>query len=218
VRGNTFSYNGLKGLAGVRAHRILVENNTISYNNIEHFSTIWDAAGVKMILTDGLIWRRNLVENNFANGMWVDVSSTNATIVNNTTRNNQVMGIFFEISHKAIIASNVAHNNAVGIMMSGSSNVRVYNNTLVKNNNNLHVKETNRKNTNRQEIAAGITWNTRNNVFKNNLLSNANVSTLFPPTSGRGEPLPPDIASAIGVAPGAPVDLGALQSKVILVQ
>jgi parallel beta-helix repeat protein len=179
VRGNTFSYNGLKGLAGVRAHRILVENNTISYNNIENFSRIWDAAGVKIILTDGLIWRRNLVENNFANGMWVDVSSTNATIVNNTTRYNQGIGIFFEISHKAIIAANVAYNNGVGIMVSNSSSARVYNNTLTKNHVDLYIKETKRNNTNREEINAGITWITRNNIIKNNIFSNKNGAVLF---------------------------------------
>jgi len=37
IRGNTFSYNGRKGLAGDRAHRMLLENNTISYNNVSAF-------------------------------------------------------------------------------------------------------------------------------------------------------------------------------------
>lgn len=36
------------------------------------------------------------------------------------------------------------------------------------------------------------------------------------PAIGRGEPLPADIASAIGLPTGVPVDLGALQSKVVL--
>jgi hypothetical protein len=36
VRGNTFSYNALTGING-DADRILLEGNTISYNNIEHF-------------------------------------------------------------------------------------------------------------------------------------------------------------------------------------
>jgi len=210
VRGNTFSYNGRKGLGANQAHRMLLEGNTISYNNVERFRIEWDAAGVKFIKTDRSTVRNNLVEHNFADGIWIDFSSTNAKIVRNITRHNDIIGIFFEISHKAIIASNVAHNNAVGIMVSGSSNVRVYNNTLTQNNDNLHVKDTKRKNTNRQEIAAGITWDTRNNVFKNNLLSNANVNTLFPPNSGGGEPLPADIASAIGgVKPGVAVGLGA---------
>jgi len=210
VRGNTFSYNGRKGLGANQAHRMLLEGNTISYNNVERFRIEWDAAGVKFIKTDRSTVRNNLVEHNFADGIWIDFSSTNAKIVRNITRHNDIIGIFFEISHKAVIASNVAHNNAVGIMVSGSSNVRVYNNTLTQNNDNLHVKDTKRRNPNRREAAAGITWDIRNNVFKNNLLSHAHVNTLFPPTSGRGEPLPPDIASALGVRPGVAVGLGAL--------
>jgi len=305
VRGNTFSYNGRKGLAAKQAHRMLLEDNTISYNNIEHFRIEWDAAGVKFTETDDLTIRNNLVEHNFADGIWVDQSSTNPKIVHNISRYNDIIGIYFELSHEAIIASNVAHNNAVGIMVSNTSSARVYNNTLANNDYNLLVKDTTRKNTNPQEIAAGITWIARNNVFKNNILSNANISFLQAPNCGtkepsalmiaaanynayyrksstqpqtaiqwslgpdkcsigygsvaafksatgyeaqslvidnvatnpffvdeangnynlkqgspavgRGEPLPPDIASAIGVAPGEPVDMGAL-SKIVLTQ
>jgi parallel beta-helix repeat protein len=305
VRGNTFSYNGRKGLAANQAHRMLLEGNTISYNNVERFRIEWDAAGVKFIKTDDLTIRNNLVEHNFADGIWVDASSTNAKIVHNISRYNDIIGIYFELSHKAIIASNLAYNNAVGIMVSNTSSARVYNNTLAKNDYNLYVKDTKNKNTNRQEIAAGITWITRNNVFKNNILSNANINFLEAsncetkepsklmiaaanhnayyrksstqpqsiiqwslgsdkcsvgygsvaafksatgyeaqslvienvatnpffvdeangnynlkqgsPAIGRGEPLPPDIASAIGVAPGEPVDMGALQ-KIVLSQ
>ena len=299
VIGNTFSYNGLKGLGGELAHRMLLENNTISYNNVERFAKIWDAAGIKVIHTDGVIWRNNLVENNFATGMWLDVSSTNATVVNNISRYNEAIGIFYEISHKAIIASNVVYNNGTGIMLSDVTNVRVYNNTLSMNNKNIQVKDSPRVNDNQDEIAAGITWITRNNVLKNNIFSNTTSGPLFEasgcdtsdkstlmisalddnayyrkssttpqslirwsfgrtcsvgynsvadfrsatnlesdavavdnvptnpffideanqnyrlksnsPAIGRGEPLPADIATAIGVESGTPVNLGALK-------
>lgn len=173
VRGNTFRYNGAHGIWGGRVDRMLLEDNTISYNNVERFSTIWDAAGIKVIWTDNLIWRRNRVENNFAIGMWVDVSSTNATIVNNIVRSNESNGIMFEISDKAIIASNVVSDNAsAGIMVYNASGARVYNNTLVNNTGNLAIRDTQRNNTKAAEIAAGITWIARNNVVKNNIFSN----------------------------------------------
>lgn len=306
VRGNTFSYNGCNGLWGGGAHRMLLEDNKITYNNIERCSMQWDGAGVKVIRTDDLIWRRNLVQRNFAIGLWVDVSSKNSTIVNNIVRSNKSNGIMFEISDKAIIASNVVSNNLTGgVMVYNASGVRVYNNTLVNNNANLVFNDTQRNNTEAAEIAAGITWIARNNVVKNNIFSNTtgsanlqagncntkepshlmvstadhnayyrksssnpksvitwslgagkcsvkykslaafksatgfeangleinNVTTnpffvdaasgdyrLKPgsPAIGRGEPLPADIASAIGLPTGVPVDLGALQSKVVL--
>jgi parallel beta-helix repeat protein len=179
VGGNTFSYNGRHGLSGGRAHRMLLEDNTISYNNVERFAKTWDAAGVKFVTTDWLIWRRNLVEHNYSHGLWVDISSTNATIVNNISRHNQGIGIMFEISHKAIIASNLVHDNAIGIIVYNASSARLYNNTLVNNYTNLAVTDTTRNNTNTKEIAQGITWIVRGTVVKNNILSNTTGGQLF---------------------------------------
>jgi parallel beta-helix repeat protein len=304
IRSNTFSYNGRKGLSGYQAHRMLLENNTISYNNVERFAITWDAAGVKAIDIQGLTWRNNIVEHNFATGMWVDESSTNSTLVKNSIRKNQGIGILFEISHKAIIAANLVYKNATaGIMISESSSARVYNNTLSMNNKHIVVKDDRRKNIKAAEVAAGITWSTHGNVIKNNILSSARGTALFEasdcitkkqsalmidtadynayyrpsssqsqslikwslgkgkcsvgytsiaafdaatnfeanalavdnlptnpffvdegnedyrlklnsPAIGRSSPLPADIAKAIGLPPGTPLDLGALQSKV----
>jgi parallel beta-helix repeat protein len=307
VRGNTFSYNGRKGVAGYLAHRMLLENNTISYNNVENFSKIWDAAGAKFVTTEGLTSRNNIIEYNFANGLWLDESSTNATIVKNRLRYNDNMGVLFEISHNAIIAANLMYNNGMaGIMVSDSSSVRVYNNTLSMNNKHIVFKDTTRVNTDAAARAAGIKWVTRDNVLKNNILSSARGSNLFDaagcdpkqkgtkmiaatdynayyressskqknltrwalgagnctpinyssitsfkaatgfemntlavdnvatnpffvdeangdyrlkansPAVGSGIPLPPDIASAMDMAPGVSVDLGALQSQLLL--
>lgn len=308
VRGNTFSYNGRLGLHGTKVDRILLENNTLVQNNVENFALNWDAAGAKFVRVNSLILRDNIVDNNNSTGLWVDVSSTNATIVRNIARNNQRDGIFFELSHKAIIASNLVVGNARrGINVIDSSSAKVYNNTVVNSPININVLETRRTNTNAREAAAGVTWETKDNVIKNNILlnpkgavgekgnsfllsalndtntdndqmvtelnSNAyyrtsssvpryviryrprkrlagmagnfktvstfasstgfeknalaidNVGTnpLFideakgdyrlksnSPISGRGEPLPADIANAIGVEAGAKVDLGAL--------
>ena len=305
VRGNTFSYNAKVGLAGEAAHSMLLENNTISYNNVEHFTKTWEAAGAKFIRSNGLLWRNNHVHHNYANGLWLDQASTDATVVKNTVADNQGLGIFFEVSHKAIIAANVAYNNIVGIMTADSSSVRVYNNTLYRNSLNLRLKETTRTNTNSAQIAQGVTWISRNNVFKNNIISDARGSSLFDaancgvsPSSttvaaadynayhrkssstpksaikwslsgncsasynsvlafklatgyednalvidnvatdpffvnaangdyrlksgsraiGRGQALPKDVAKAIGLPSGVPVDLGALQSRAFVVQ
>jgi parallel beta-helix repeat protein len=133
VRGNTFSYNGQNGLRGGGAHRMLLEGNTITHNNIEHYAKTWGAAGIKFIRSDELIWRNNIVENNFATGMWIDVSSSKATVLNNTVRYNEGIGIHFELSHEATIACNVVDHNNVGIMIADSSSAQVYNNKLSNN-------------------------------------------------------------------------------------
>lgn len=295
----------MHGLRSGRAHNMRLEDNTISYNNIENFSKLWTAAGIKIITSDNVVWRRNLLEYNNGNGMWIDVSSTNSTIVNNTIRFNENIGIMFELSHKAIIANNVIHHNDVGVMIADSSSARVYNNTMSMNRQQILVRDSRRKNTDPEEIAAGSTWITRSNIFKNNILSNgtgssllrasdcinfqssasmiadidynayydmspsksliqwslgrSNCSVTYPsltdfksatgfeqnglsggnsttnpffvdetngdyrlkqgsPAIGGGQALPADIAAAVGVEPGRAVDLGALGSRVVLVQ
>jgi len=183
LRGNILSYNGRQGVAGVYAHRMLLENNVLSHNNVENFSKQWGAAGIKTIWTDGLVWRGNLVEHNNAIGLWIDESTTNSTVVNNVVRKNASIGIMYEIAHKAIIASNVVYENApAGIMVLNASSARIYNNTLVRNHANLLIKETPRNNTKTKEIADGITWITRNTVVKNNILWNSNGPTFFAPS------------------------------------
>lgn len=173
MRGNTFSYNGRIGLGASYADRLLLENNTISHNNVERFAIKWAAGGTKITRSDGIIVRNNIVENNLSTGLWLDLAVTNAKVVHNIARNNDIIGIFFEISRGAIIASNVSHNNGIGIMVSNASNAKVYNNTLANNNRNLWVKETGRV-PDQKLRAQGIDGKTRDNVIKNNILSNTN--------------------------------------------
>ncbi|PPS44235.1 right-handed parallel beta-helix repeat-containing protein [Chroococcidiopsis sp. TS-821] len=183
LKGNVISYNGHQGVSGVYAHRMLLENNVLSHNNIENFNKHWAAAGAKTIWTDGVVWRGNVVENNNSIGLWLDESTTNSTLVNNVVRNNDGNGISMEISHRAIIASNVIHDNApAGIIVLNSSSARVYNNTLARNHANLLIKETPRNNTKLDEIAQGITWITRNTIVKNNILWNSNGTMFHAPS------------------------------------
>ncbi len=65
--------------------------------------------------------------------MWIDVSSSDATVINNTVRYNEGLGIQFELSNKATIACNVVEHNNTGIVLADSSNAQVYNNKLSNN-------------------------------------------------------------------------------------
>ncbi len=168
LRGNIFSYNGMTGVRGGWANNVLLENNTISYNNIENFRKNWSGAGMKVINTHGAVWRNNLFEHNVGNGIWADLSTYNSTIQNNTIRNNEQIGVMLELSHKAIVSGNTITNSPCGIMVADTSSVQAYNNTLSNNKQPIIVKDSPRVNTDRAEIAMGITWITRNNAIKNN--------------------------------------------------
>jgi parallel beta-helix repeat protein len=179
VRGNTVSYNGSTGLTGVGVDRLLMEHNTVAYNNIERFAVTWTAAGAKFNRADRVVIRDNLVEGNCAHAIWLDGGVTNATIVRNTVRRNRIFGIFFEISRGAIIASNlVVDNNSPGIAVANSSDAKIYNNTLVGNPKAVFVKEDNRKPT-PAEIEHGATYTTIRTIIRNNILSDASSGWLL---------------------------------------
>jgi len=295
VRKNTVVFNGEKGLGGYKADSLLLTSSTFAYNNIEHFKK-WDAAGAKLVLSTNMTWRGNRFENNYAPGGWCDLSCYNTIIVSNVFKNNQDQGFEFELSSKAIVASNLFVHNSDGLQIgTGSSDVRAYNNTFVNNDYQLSVIDDDR--TSGDPL---VTWNTFNNTLRNNLfyssvasgadlyvrdfnsspLRNAAAllsssdynayyrsstsvmpllvswwngtrenlySTVYAfrtatgneahslvfdnmadpffvsaaqgnytlrsdsPAKGVGQALPADIAAAIGVAPGVPVDLGRLK-------
>lgn len=182
ISGNTFSYNARQGVGGAGMHNLVFENNLVTFNNLQRFRKAWGGAGAKFTWGDDQEFRDNVFADNLANGLWLDVSVTDAVIVNNIARRNQI-GLFFEVSSRAIIASNLAEDNAAGIQISNSSKVSVYNNTLIGNNSNLPVIDWSRinnagENGGNQTVVdaerdAGIDWETRDVVAKNNIFADA---------------------------------------------
>lgn len=171
VRGNTFAYNGRKGMTAFGPPGLLVEGNLVSHNNVERFRLAWDGAGMKLVPVAGAVVRANLVQENAANAVWLDNSATDATVVYNLVRGNEGIGVFFEVSRGAIIASNVAVGNGMGVRVSGASDVVVSHNTLIDNGVNLNVYDSRRINGNAQEVAAGIDYETRNVTILANVLA-----------------------------------------------
>jgi parallel beta-helix repeat protein len=182
LRNNYVSQSGFNGVVGNNSDNILVEGNTFSYANLENFllgGSASGAAGVKLCSAHGLMIRDNVFDHNTGAGLWLDVSDYNATIIRNLASNNVRNGIFFEISGTAVIASNVLIDNQLhGVKISGSTNVRIFNNTFVHNESELGIYEDPRHNTNSSDLALGITWDTANVAVENNLFSNATGANL----------------------------------------
>jgi hypothetical protein len=141
VVGNFIHHNGQIGLIGAGTD-VLVENNEISYNNNAHFDPSWEAGGTKFVLTDALMVRGNFVHHNAGPGLWTDLDNINTTYENNTSEDNERMGLLHEISYAAIIRNNVMRRNGfgypdwawgAGILVAASPNVEVYGNTVENN-------------------------------------------------------------------------------------
>lgn len=143
ARRNFVHHNGAFGLNG-SGRNILVEDNEVSYNNIAGYDPYWGAGGSKWVYTDGLTVRRNFSHHNAGPGLWTDINNIRTVYEENRVEDNDLSGIFHEISYAAVIRNNTAARNGrvrpypywvdgAGILVVGSPDVEIYGNTLVDN-------------------------------------------------------------------------------------
>jgi hypothetical protein len=170
VRDNISLRNGQLGLHGARADRLVLEGNRLAFNNQKRFNMRWEAGGAKVSNSKDTVWRNNVVEGNAGNGLWCDITCYNTTIVHNLLRANERAGLSYEISARAVIASNVFVDNEFGVNINESSEVEIYNNTLVENGANLRIYEGKRTNAD-PTTRARIPWNVSGIVVENNIIA-----------------------------------------------
>ncbi len=180
VTDDMFVDNGANGLHANTADGLDFERNYVGFNNFERFSIQPSAsastAGAKITSSGNMVLRGNVVEDNYSNGLWLDVSCWNTVIANNTILRNAGHGIAVELSGSVIVAGNISgHNGRIGLKVSGSNAVSAINNTIVNNGwAQLGVYEDPRSNPRPQH---GVTWNTAQVVVANNIFEGPNSST-----------------------------------------
>lgn len=145
IRNSYLHHNGQWGAADTNSSidggTALVEGNEISFNNFAGYNYDWEAGGVKFAHINGLTVRNNYVHDNFGQGLWDDLDSTNVVYENNTVTNNYKTGILHEIGGKAVIRNNIVKNNAAldpssasgQIVVYSSDHTEVYGNTVETN-------------------------------------------------------------------------------------
>ncbi len=189
VRRSFLSVNGYNGMladgsrrdlvanpaSGVRDD-LVVENSRLDGNNTGGFGPLCEAScsagGAKFSQMLGFTLRGNSFTNNGgkkATGFWCDVYCSDAKIYNNAFVNNASHGLFYEISDRGTIASNVIIGNGFGDKGSGlmvsAANTRIYNNTIARNYNNVLLYDDTRV------PGPAVGPNTANVVFANNVVA-----------------------------------------------
>jgi len=138
VRGCDIHHNGQIGVGGL-GRDILISNSRIWANNIHGFDFTWEAGGVKIVVSDSVVFRGNYVHDNVGPGLWCDINCRNVVYEGNLVERNHDSGIFHEISFSAIIRNNIVQHNGIGhrkwfwggdIVVAASQDVEVYGNTL----------------------------------------------------------------------------------------
>lgn len=143
VINNKVHHNGQMGVGGSSSNGV-VEGNEIAYNNGAGYNAYWEAGGTKFTFSSNLTLRGNFVHHNDGPGLWTDINNIDVLMENNRVEDNALSGIFHEISYRAIIRNNVVSRNGTsrptsywvdgaGILISSSSDVEVYGNTLIDN-------------------------------------------------------------------------------------
>jgi parallel beta-helix repeat protein len=153
INHDTVSNNGNTGIGSGSAvnpagnipftNGLVVENSVLNHNG---YGNPNDAAGSKVLwLIDGT-FNNNLVTNNDGPGLWCDGYCRQMTYTNNKVRDNQMAGMFYEISDYGTFSHNLVIGNGVnvcssgapfcasaGISISSSNNVAISNNVVKGN-------------------------------------------------------------------------------------
>jgi hypothetical protein len=172
VRDCDIHHNGQIGITGV-GRNVLIERNRIWENNTRDFLTSWEAGGVKLAASEGVVLRGNDVHDNRGAGLWCDIDCRDVVYEDNITERNRGAGIFHEISFAATIRNNIVRHNGGGgktwfwgnnILVAASQDVEVYGNTLTVDDGKCGIVLVDQG----RPMKSGGTYKTRNNQIYGN--------------------------------------------------
>jgi hypothetical protein len=154
VRFNNIHHNYQLGINVPHSVNGLIENNEVAYNNFEQdYNWGFEAGGSKFWSTTNLTVRGNWTHHNHGPGFWTDHDNIGIIYENNLVENNYANGLFHEIGYDGIIRNNTIRNNGFGharwlwgggIVLASSQGVEVYGNYLEGNYNGITITQQDR--------------------------------------------------------------------------
>jgi nitrous oxidase accessory protein NosD len=143
IADSTLADCGQEGLHATRADRLVVRDNRIHGHNAERaFDPEWEAGGVKVTVSSGVVFEGNEVFDNVGPGLWCDIDCLDLVVRGNRAWGNDRAGIMVEISDGAIVEANAVWENGwgkqswgwgAGILVSSSRDVLVRDNVVAWN-------------------------------------------------------------------------------------
>jgi hypothetical protein len=153
VRRTRVDHNGQLGIAGGGVGS-LVEDSEWDHNKTLGFQVGFAGGASKFFKTDGLILRRNYIHHNDGNGIWLDIDNIRYLVQDNRVEDNYGQGIFVEISYTGKILGNQVRRNGhqrggtwlygAGILIAHSPDVEVAGNLVEDNYNGIAGIQQNR--------------------------------------------------------------------------
>ena len=137
--------NGMLGLSATYADHLRLLRVVSRRNNTEHFNQAPVAGGAKVGRTRGVEVRDSDFSDNDGTGLWFDESTYDLSVVRSAMRDNRGHGLSVEISAVArIVGDVVAGNHRDGIKVNDTSDVAIWNNTVVGNGRPLDIVQDDR--------------------------------------------------------------------------
>ncbi|WP_134741398.1 right-handed parallel beta-helix repeat-containing protein [Nocardioides sp. 503] len=137
--------NGMLGAGATYADGLRVIGLRARRNNTERFNYSPVAGGLKVDRTRGVVVRDSDFSSNAGTGLWLDESSFGIVVTGSSMRRNLHHGLSLEISARAVVADNVIAGNADhGVKVNNTSNVSLWNNTIVGNGRPLNIVQDDR--------------------------------------------------------------------------
>ena len=130
----TVTSSGMLGIHTQYADRLTMVSVLATLNNSEHFNLAPVSGGAKLGGSRGVTVTDSSFSGNYGPGFWEDESNYDSVLKNSTFSDNTGYGISLEISAKAVVIDNlIARNQAEGLKVNNTSDVRVWNNTFLAN-------------------------------------------------------------------------------------
>ena len=178
----TASDNGLNGIVGAHGNGLVLDRIRVERDNRERFNPSPVAAGIKVHTSRGVLITDSVFSNNYANGIWFDISNYDVKLINNDVIANTDDGVIWELSEKLLMVNNRLIDNGVqGLFFLDAGLADIWNNTITGSQEPVRLHDTNRNAANLNSYPSGydpsrpkpdptVTWvvygiNMRNNII-----------------------------------------------------
>lgn len=142
----TVRRNGMLGVLGTNADGAEFSNVLAEKNNVENFNYAPAASGVKIGRTRGVSFINSSFIDNNATGLWLDESVYDVKVIRSVSSGNTRHGMSFEISALVTVAGSlIAENGGFGLKVNNTSQVSIWNNTLVDNDRPINLVQDERR-------------------------------------------------------------------------
>jgi hypothetical protein len=161
LRRVTVDASGMLGIHARFADGITFDQVLSTGNNSEGFNLAPVSGGAKLGQTRGITVRDSSFSGNYGHGFWEDMSDYNTVVRGSDFNHNSGNGLFLEISARAVVGDSMfLGNNLDGMKVNNTSNVSLWNNTLVGNGRPLDLVQDARRNSNPSDPAVDprIRW------------------------------------------------------------